>query len=325
MESQSSQWDETSLFVAPTPPDMQLQSAMQSTSKSVNTRGGKGKKSATTTNQQNAVKLSTEYTLKSVVELLILLGLTSATLWEQVLFKIRKDVSDLMNTEVTNLFFALKMVAQAVCAGVVQSGDLSQEKLEALNDIEKDHSVLMSYIEPTLSLMPNICYSTESVKNIRNFINTALKDFKTNDSESNEPINKKPKLDTDTTEAMLSLFGKSVDSKKRKNKEVVISQQFSLRDEDTIKKYSTPGEKGKFLVKIEVTDCDDLRGVGANQYWTKVWKKAVFLLNSEENQAFKILDKLLLEQLKKISEIKDVQMFEFDDQGSNQRKSKFGR
>lgn len=320
---QSTQWDELTVqqFVTPTIPD-----ATNNPPKSTTTRGGKGKKNNLQNQQQSTSKISSDYTLKSIVELLILLGLTSATMWEKILFQIKSDVSNLMNTEVTNLYFSLKLVAQSVCSGVIQSGDLSQQKLEIINDSEREHTELMSYIEPTLNLLPQIFYSTDSVKHIKNFIATALKENNATQS-SDEPPCKKQKNDTNTntTEAMLNLFGKTIENKKKKSKEVVISQQFSLRDEQVLRKYATPGETGKLMVKIEITDCDDLKGVGVTQYWTKVWKKAVFLLDGEDDPAFKTIDNILLDQLKNISEIKDVKMTEYDDEGSSSRKFRFGR
>lgn len=45
----------------------------------------------------------------------------------------------------------------------------------------------------------------------------------------------------------------------------------------------TPGEKWGYLIKIEITDHKDLKGVDKSEWWAKAAYRSTFLLNSAED------------------------------------------
>lgn len=65
------------------------------------------------------------------------------------------------------------------------------------------------------------------------------------------------------------LFGKD----KKKRKETIISQRIQQSKQGKIKGFDTPGEKGTHMIKIEITDLKDVRGVEKQNYRRHVRKK----------------------------------------------------
>lgn len=64
---------------------------------------------------------------------------------------------------------------------------------------------------------------------------------------------------------------------------VKIKQIFQTQKNRLRRKLTTPGEEGRYMVKVEVTDTKDLRRCNPNQYWTKVSTKAIFLTESKSS------------------------------------------
>lgn len=102
-------------------------------------------------------------------------------------------------------------------------------------------------------------------------------------------------------------------SSKKKTKCASISQSVSIKNDSVTRKCVTPGEPGKYLIKLEVTDCDDLKGIRTTQYWTKVWKKVIFLVDDEKDPTYIAINNIWGNQSKRILKINDSKVTEFED------------
>ena len=69
---------------------------------------------------------------------------------------------------------------------------------------------------------------------------------------------------------------------------------------------TTPGEKGRYLIKIEISDTKDLKGVNKNDWWLKAAYRTQFLVNSEKDSIYTQLHKIVLSKAKDLSKIKNV-------------------
>lgn len=117
-------------------------------------------------------------------------------------------------------------------------------------------------------------------------------------SSSNSSLSSSPNSDTDRFD---SLFKKNTSKKP-----IAIKQLFQSQRNDTINKLTTPGENGRYMVKIEVTDVKDLKDCESSKtYWTKVAKKIVFLLDSNDS-TLKTVEDVIYEKGKQISKVKGV-------------------
>lgn len=284
------------------------------------------------------------YDLKGVVNLLILVGMTSVNIWEKVIFDVKKKVSDLMNIELTTLYFNLKMVSSSICTGISTNADLSQEKLELINEVDRDYNEIMEYASPALQVFSQNRYSVEVVKMFKELVQDIIVKMNSieisDDEEKSKPGSKKRKSaqqnddndeeedddGNDDEDELFRLFGKKCSSK-NKSKKLAISQQVTTKNDEVTRKCITPGETGKYLMKIEITDCDDLKGIKPAQYWTKVWKKAVFLVGDDKDPAFIALNNVWMNQAKRLLQMKDVKVTEIEehDDSDTRKRARFFR
>lgn len=287
-------------------------------------------------------KMPESYVLSGVVNLLLLLGLTSANMWEKVMFDVRKKVSELMNPDLTALYFHLKMVSHSICTGIVTNSDLSQHKLDMINEKERDYDELLTYAEPILQVYSKYTYSVEIVKMFKDIVEESVEKINLIEiSDEEEEVKatgskKRPHqqecLDDDDDDdadedELFRLLGKKFGSKK-KNAKLSISQQVSVKNENVTRKCTTPGESGQFLIKIEISDCNDLKGLKPTQYWTKIWKKAVFLVDSDKSPSYVSVNNVWANESKRILQLKDSKVTEFEDdedKDSNRKRARFFR
>lgn len=97
-------------------------------------------------------------------------------------------------------------------------------------------------------------------------------------------------------------------NKHGKSSSPVIKQVFQTVKHNTRKKMVTPGERARFMIKIELTDCKDLKKCKSpKSYWTQVSKKSVFLLESKDEMLKKI-DEIMLAVGQRISKTKGVEI-----------------
>lgn len=101
-------------------------------------------------------------------------------------------------------------------------------------------------------------------------------------------------------------FDKLFKVKSLKKEPIKIRQSFQTQKKRLRRKLTTPGEEGRYMVKIELTDTKDLKKCKLNQYWTKVSTKAVFL-TEPKSQMFKQVDSMLYDIGRKIKSTQGVQ------------------
>lgn len=241
----------------------------------------------------NAKKEETEhYDLKGVVNILILLGLNSVNMWEKGIFKVRNIVSDLMNPDLTTLYFHLKLVTDTICTNIAINSDLSQEKLEMVNELNRNFDELMDHASTVVQVHSKHRYSATSVKILKELVEDIIQKLNAIEISDDEEETKKIKLnkkrsfieedDDDDCEELFRLFDRK-NSSKKKTKSLTISQLVTIKNDSVTRECITTGETGKYLIKIEVTDCEEIKGVKPSQFWTKVWKKTVFLVDDEKD------------------------------------------
>lgn len=93
---------------------------------------------------------------------------------------------------------------------------------------------------------------------------------------------------------------------KKKDRKKKISQIISIVSNDNQKILTTPGEWGSHLIKIEITDTRDLKGVPKDEHWKKVGQKAVFLIKTSEDENYKKIIKILQSVGKNIASTSNV-------------------
>jgi len=87
-----------------------------------------------------------------------------------------------------------------------------------------------------------------------------------------------------------------------------IKQIFQTRNKKQVKKITSPGEVGRYMIKIEMTDCWDLKGCNSSKtYWTKIARKAVFLTDIKD-PILKSVESILLNVGKGISNIPETEV-----------------
>lgn len=79
----------------------------------------------------------------------------------------------------------------------------------------------------------------------------------------------------------------------------------------TRKTLTTPGEKGGYLIKIEIIDTKNLVNVAKNDRWTKAAYRAAFLVDSSKDLKYVQLYKMILNVAKNLANIKNVKKTKF--------------
>lgn len=266
------------------------------------------------------VKAKDSMDLKTIVQHFILVGLTSVTLWEEALTSIKAQIVEMLSTDVLELFIALNHVTKVLSDHVMLSDDdLSQHKLTLLNSQKLGSLEITSILEPVFASYEGKMFSKSSLTAIHNMIKTYI-------NNSNDKVNISDSEDSSNVDEVMALFSENFNVKKGASFKG-IKQQFSLLQNNCTKKFITPVENGQYMVKIEVTDTDDLKGVSFNERWTKVWKRTTFMVDKEE-ELYKKVDKVLIEAAKKIVNHDDVERVVIEDEEDAQptpKKQKYTR
>lgn len=188
-----------------------------------------------------------------------------------------------------------------------QQQQLQQQQKQKKRKQQQQTTVKKTNPKPKKAQSTNINLNLKSV--VEDLIKETIQKEKNiqNEEEDDEEDNE------DDNDDVLKILAKSFSKKGKTNAAAVINQTITFRSDDMLRKCVTPGEIGKYLIKIEITDCKDLKGVPLNRHWTKVGKKAVFLVQNEEDAAYKSVNQIWSEQAKRIINIKDVKKIEYDD------------
>lgn len=260
------------------------------------------------------VKTKDNMNLKTIVQHFILVGLTSVTLWEEALSSIKLQVVEMLSTDVLELFFALNHVAKALSEHVMLNGEIfSQDKLPLLNSQRLDSMEITNILKPVFATYEGKLFLKSSLTCIHNMVKNYI-------NNSNENPNNSDSEDLSNVDEVMALFSESF---KEKKKTVFrgIKQQFSLFQNQSTQKLITPVQNGQYLVKVEITDTDDLKGVRYDERWTKVWKRTTFMVNKED-ELYKKVDKVLIDALKKIVNHDGVEGVVIEDEEDVQPKPK---
>ena len=105
-------------------------------------------------------------------------------------------------------------------------------------------------------------------------------------------------------------FNKIFTSIKRKSKkndktDELFEQFVSFKSNGSNKTLTTPGEKGSYLIKIDISDTNDLRGVDRKDRWLKAAYRSQFLLQCKDT-TYTQLHKIILMKSRELARIKNV-------------------
>lgn len=224
------------------------------------------------------------FTLKQIVKLLIYLGLKNIYLWDQLLEKSFKDTAE-QNDILT-----------------IQLLELLQEFINSLKDeirskynaqIQEDSFFERYMLDPFKDLNNINCANVFSIQIVEKF-KLYVKDFLNNRLQS-------PQAETSKNNTeLLSIFNVVNDHL------IKIPQIFALKDNDCHKVFTTPGETGDYLVKIEVTNTEEIASINVVDRWRLVSKKAIFLINSDKDKKYKLIQDILKDVAIEIAQIQGV-------------------
>lgn len=293
------------------------------------------------------------YSLLQVFENLVLLGLCSLEKWDFALMKMKIHPDIVCNGDLFSLYLVLNQVFQNLSSKIYQTVD-SQDKLPLVHKNEMSFSDIMQTANPILKkkTWKDRNFSGDVMNSMLTIVREVLLkhvekepgDDNKRKSRKTESKNKKQKScerepspcpsnassssqSSSSSESSASSSSSSSSSSSddeyekifkskttKSNKSPLIRQIFQTRKHNLRKKMMTPGEKGRYMIKIEISDVRDLKKCKTPKtYWTQVSKKALFVINPKDD-VFKKVDDLMITVGQKISKIQgtEVERFKFD-------------
>lgn len=250
--------------------------------------------------------------LEDIVRLIYYVGLSSYGHWEEMIQKLKPEIIKLDDADVFSLFVKLMDITKKIKLGLETTILYSQKDIPALNtyifDIDMIYNYLNSYI---------INFKEKNIsKTIFTFINNLIrKHFITFNTEENDDImtldddddnDNDNDNDDDDDDEFDKIFTSVKRSKSKNNKTDDLFEQFvSFRSNDSCKTLTTPGERGSYLIKIDISDTKDLRGVDKKDRWLKAAYRSQFLLKTKDS-IYHQLHKIILTKSRELTKIKNV-------------------
>lgn len=270
--------------------------------------------------------------LIQVVQNLITLGLTSIDKWTDVIPKLKTHVKYSSQPENLNLQLILTQITNHLVTRVFDffPNDLSQHKLPHMLASQIPTKDLLKVLKRFLNKKTFVdkTFSLDCSNDLNSAVEDILGKNKINidsdDDDEDQEIPKeqsfkkthnqrKRKRSRSPSPSKSSLILSEVESidnsdidsesesenhnfdklfKNSKEGPVKIKQIFQTQKKLLKKKLTTPGEEGRYMIKIELTDTNDLKNCSCSQYWTKVSAKAIFL-TEKKSPMLKQVNKLL--------------------------------
>ena len=260
--------------------------------------------------------------LEEVFKLFYFLGLTSIQSWEMCMKSVKTELINVDNIEVITLYMRLSEVVKRIKIALEIKLDVnSQDKIVQLNnylfDIEEIYDNIINTI-PNFN-EKNIIKSTFVILNnlIKNYLDFNMKnvyvgndidiDIDHNDDDDDNDDND----DDGDDERELEKIFTSVRKSKSERKSSLFEQFVMFQSNGTRKTLKTPGETGRYLLKIEIIDTKDLKGIEVKDRWTKAAYRTTFLVGSEKDPKYIQLYKMVLNVAKHLSTIQNVKKNKF--------------
>lgn len=267
---------------------------------------------------------TTFMSIEEILRIFYFLGITTCSKWDACMHNIRMDVMNLdcdNYADVINVYMKLIALGRRIRFGLeIYLNVNSQEKLSLIDTYLFDLTDIYDYLRENVNNFDekNIHKTTFNVINsfVKNFLfpnNTDTdivmqnESFENVDDDNNDDDDDEEEVDNEFDEIF-----KSVKVKKGNSNSTSLYEQSVLFNSHGDKKMlTTPGEKGAYLIKIEITDTKDLKGVEKNDRWQKAAYKAVFLLQSNKDPNYNTLYKMILNKSRELTKIKNVKKRSF--------------
>lgn len=244
--------------------------------------------------------------LDTIIKKIYLIGLTTLTLWESILKDVMHDIvnDDEYDEDLVKILKEIKLCVEICRAKTKTYGKGIEFNIETIK-VYLEQSVLNFHEPQFKQSSANKFYSlVEKSLNKQTKSNHISKKRKHNDNESDSDESASSSDSDSETDFFKRMYGSCGVNENKKKRTFV--QSFSLLKDGVNKIVSTPGERGSYLIKIEVTDTRDIKDLAVAERWRKVAKKAVFLTSpiDENYLSIKKILKNVVESISKIDGIK---------------------
>lgn len=237
----------------------------------------------------DSASTSSTFNLKQILKVFIYMGLKNISQWDQML-------------EIATP----KIIEQNDMNGL-QLIELMQDFISSLKDQVKanidsqivDETSFFEYyiLDPVKDLKIVNCDVVFNVKLVDEF-KTYVKEFLSNFDECKIPLTNNT-IDKNNSD-FLKIFNVINEPHSK------IQQIFSIKDQDSHKVFTSPGETGSHLIKIEISDVKEIANVSVSDRWRLVSKKAIFLIGSETDKKYRIIQDIMKDTARDISALKGV-------------------
>lgn len=242
-----------------------------------------------TVNKKNEASTSTTLKLQQIIKLFIYMGIRNMSQWDQML---QMATPKIVEENDMNGLQLVEMLQDFI------TSLKNQIKSNIDSQIVDETSFFEHYILDPVKDLSNInCNDVFNAKLVDDF-KVHVKYFLSNYDECKMPLSNSV-VDKNNTD-LLKIFNAVNDP------QVKFQQIFSIKDKDSHKVFTSPGEIGSHLVKIEVSDVKEIVDVSAIDRWRMVSKKAIFLVGSENDKKYRIIQDLLKDTAHNISNLKGV-------------------
>lgn len=243
-----------------------------------------------------------------IIKLLYYTGLTSVALWKDVLNKIKGSVLEENDLEIFNLYIRLVDISKKIqeCLEITFANH-SQKHLDSVETYLFDIDEIYEF----LSINTLNFFEKNVQKSVYNALVSHIKSYlvKINNDVDDDNEIEIDDLDSEDENGEFEKLFRSIGTKEKK--ENTFQQSVMFQSNETRKTITTPGEKGGYLIKIEITDTKDLKGVNKSEWWTKAAYKSTFLINSSKDPRLIQLQKIILNVAKELATVKNVKKQKF--------------
>lgn len=198
--------------------------------------------------------------LEDVLRFFYFYGLTSLSLWCSSLEKIKDDIYKAENVDLFELYIKLVDLMKKIRIALELRLVNSQTDLLLLNDYLFDIDEVYNYLSENVQNFSNKIILKSTYASVHSLIRQIKP---TSADEDDVDVDESMSSDESDEDEFNKIFSSLKDSKQEK-KANIFQQTLMFQSNGTRKMLTTPGEKGGYLIKIEITDTRDLKGVPKN-------------------------------------------------------------
>lgn len=236
------------------------------------------------------------YSFEDVIKAFYYCGLITVSLWEEALERIKPL---LLESDISSISLYNKLL---ILVSLCKKTFSAQEHINDFKNYKFTLSEIISIGKSDIGDLELKIYKKSILTVIKLAIVKIIQEKYASEA-SNSDNSSDDDSENDPDDDINKIFN-SIKSSKEKGK--IFSQSISILSNDTQKLLSTPGESGTYLIKIEMTDTRDLKGVPETERWKKVQKKTIFLTDSSKDGELKTINNIFKNVGKRIASVKGV-------------------